>query len=536
LAYRHAILALLVTLPILLYIPFLAEPFERDEGVWAVVARTILDGGLPYRDVFDHKPPLAYAPYVVSAILFGDTVAGPRILAALYLSATTAVVFAIGRLLFLSDGKALVAAGLFATMTGMVSLQANANTEVFMVLPMAGALVALLAAHKSERASLYFLAGVLGGAAILTKHVAAPPLVLALALSLPTSRPPTVHLRRVALALAGLAFVGVLVLAPFAALGAIDDLVYANLTYNRLFAAELDLRERLDNASNGVRFFAVAAGPFVLLALIGFFVAARKRSIEARLVCAWAFGCAIGVAMSGRFWPHYFVQLWPAMALLGAVALTEAPVVLKSRAARLAVAAPTSLVILASLLTHVTIYAEPTVEARHARKFPAPQAEVQIRSSALGAYLRSQTSPNQTIFNWGRETQVYFYADRRAPTKYVYDRPFWLDAKTFEAALRDLEAAPPSFIFDTAAATRGHPPEFSAFLRRHYTYVGRVEFADVYRLRGSRNERDARPPGTGAGVSTSGEPPTQDIAGHGCVGGCYGRGISWIGMRTSSPS
>jgi len=57
--YSLALLGVLV-LPFLLAAPFLNEPFEKDEGTYATVARGLLDGQLPYRDLFDHKPPLVY--------------------------------------------------------------------------------------------------------------------------------------------------------------------------------------------------------------------------------------------------------------------------------------------------------------------------------------------------------------------------------------------------------------------------------------------------------------------------------------------
>src|SRR3954449_2554783 len=39
--------------------PFRVVP-GRDSGVFLYVASTILGGGIPYRDVWDHKPPAIY--------------------------------------------------------------------------------------------------------------------------------------------------------------------------------------------------------------------------------------------------------------------------------------------------------------------------------------------------------------------------------------------------------------------------------------------------------------------------------------------
>src|SRR5512132_3256049 len=79
----------LLAIPILLYLPFAGIPFERDEGVYATVAQGLLRGEMPYRDLFDNKPPLVYAWYALSFLLFGERVVAPRILAAVLLSLTT---------------------------------------------------------------------------------------------------------------------------------------------------------------------------------------------------------------------------------------------------------------------------------------------------------------------------------------------------------------------------------------------------------------------------------------------------------------
>ena len=59
----------------------------------------MLHGYLPYRDIFDHKPPLIYVWYAASFLLFGQNIVAPRILAALTWSATTFLVYVQGKLL-----------------------------------------------------------------------------------------------------------------------------------------------------------------------------------------------------------------------------------------------------------------------------------------------------------------------------------------------------------------------------------------------------------------------------------------------------
>src|SRR3954469_10691249 len=106
-------LALIVLLPIALYAPFFTEPFEGDEGVYATIAQHMLHGALPYRDFFDHKPPLIYGWYGVSFLLFGENVLAPRIIASLAWSATTLLVFVEGQMIF-GRRQAYIAASVFA--------------------------------------------------------------------------------------------------------------------------------------------------------------------------------------------------------------------------------------------------------------------------------------------------------------------------------------------------------------------------------------------------------------------------------------
>jgi 4-amino-4-deoxy-L-arabinose transferase-like glycosyltransferase len=131
----------------------------------------MLDGQVPYRDLFDNKPPLVYGWYALSFLLFGEHVAAPRIVASLLLSITTLALFAQARLLF-PRGVAYLAATLFAVSTGVPFLALHANTEAYMLLPLVTSIAAFTVGMNSRRLGWFFLAGVLGALAIGTKQVA----------------------------------------------------------------------------------------------------------------------------------------------------------------------------------------------------------------------------------------------------------------------------------------------------------------------------------------------------------------------------
>ncbi|MBI5078715.1 glycosyltransferase family 39 protein, partial [Candidatus Saganbacteria bacterium] len=133
-----------------LRVPFLQEPLERDEGLYGYMGQRILAGELPYRDVFDHKPPAVYYIYAGIIKVFGSSLFSIRAAAAVYSLFTTAAIFGVGFLLMGLNGG-LLSAFLYALFSGGPLIQgASANTEAFMVLPMVLALWCFLRAFQNS--------------------------------------------------------------------------------------------------------------------------------------------------------------------------------------------------------------------------------------------------------------------------------------------------------------------------------------------------------------------------------------------------
>ncbi|HEV3025317.1 MAG TPA: hypothetical protein VGX76_22760, partial [Pirellulales bacterium] len=58
--------------------PLALMPLARDQGHFAYAGQVILDGGLPYRDVFDQKGPATHYTFAAVLALFGQTQFGVR--------------------------------------------------------------------------------------------------------------------------------------------------------------------------------------------------------------------------------------------------------------------------------------------------------------------------------------------------------------------------------------------------------------------------------------------------------------------------
>jgi 4-amino-4-deoxy-L-arabinose transferase-like glycosyltransferase len=483
----------LASLPLLLYLPALDNPFERDEGVYATIAQGLLDGLVPYRDLFDNKPPLVYVWYALGFVLFGESVVAPRLIAALFLSLSTLAMYGEARLLF-SKGVAYLATGLFALGSGLPLVALHANTEAYMLLPLVGSLLAFTLGLRRREGWWLVVAGVLGGVAVMTKQVAVWN-VIALAvvaavwqwrrngLNWRITVPPALVAVSASVSIAAVAV-------SFAAAGALNDLVYANLSYNLLYVSSLSMVDRLVYLGQGLLVFFGIAGPLTVASIFGIYLVCRRpRGSLDYLVLLWAVASAIGVASGGRFYPHYFLHLIPGMSILAAITVGN---LRRGRDLRKLVkpAVLTGLLLLViSAGTNAVLLAIP----RQAEKQMAPSVYYQKMweqdSEALGDYIEQRTDPEQTIFNFGRESQVYFYADRRPAARYFYDWAFRYDEETLTELLAELRDGKPVYIIDSIQPPLfpedGHyrPPEFSEFLRENYEYVGRFHFADVYRLK-----------------------------------------------------
>jgi 4-amino-4-deoxy-L-arabinose transferase-like glycosyltransferase len=490
-------LAAICVLPIILYLPFLTEPFMRDEGLYASVAQLILDGGIPYRDAFDNKPPLIFGIYSFSFILFGENVWAPRLLAAICLSLTTVLVYFQGRLAFSPNGG-LIAALAFALSIGIAGFQTNANTEYFLVLPMVGALVAFTLARRTDKAAWYVLAGVLSGLAVMTKQVAIFNFLVLLAVPLIISVRDggwtAVASRRVVRPLivmaSGFTVAVGAVVAPFIIAGAFGEFFDGVVVYPLSYSGGLSLVDKLGHALWSPVFLMIHAGPWVALAVFGvLFVARDEGNPDRQVLVLWLAACGLGVASTGRFYDHYFVQLLPAMALLVPAGVYFLKHAWGSRWAKVTAMWLLPISAAIPLLISAAIYLQPTAEARHEVKYASGEGVLENNSADLARYLAAVTSEEDYIYNLGFQSEIYFYADRQAPTRFLFDHPFEVEEKYEVAALQDLRADPPAYIVDSAVYEENrlrdanyYPVLIKGFIDENYEYIGRLYYADIYRL------------------------------------------------------
>jgi hypothetical protein len=143
----------------------------------------------------------------------------------------------------------------------------------------------------------------------------------------------------------------------------------------------------------------------------------------------------------------------------------------------------------AAIFFSADVYIRESPEARHVAKHPnTVLTTFEVDSPRLGEYIRQNTTAEDRIYNLGFQTELYFYADRESPTKFILDRPFATDSDYVVEAERELRANPPKFVIDSARYDPWTPGQYDSstlrsFIADRYEYVGKIYYADVYRLR-----------------------------------------------------
>jgi hypothetical protein len=424
---------------LLLRVPIADIPLERDEGEYAYIAQRWLQGEIPYRDNFDQKPPGAFLAYLVFLRVFGSSPAALHWGAQVYSLGTLVFLFFLGRHL-LSVQAGTVAALFYAVMAADPVVFGNAaNTEVLLVLPMAGAAFGTVAAVERDSVAWAFVTGIAGAASVLCKQIAAFPLAFLLLWLLLRGQ------RRWVLAgavVAGGIALTVPVVGYFALHGAWREFYDCVIGYNLTYTADIPWSHyprRFWPVSRGlvVSFWPVylLAGLAAVNAFLGAWLRGTRQRHRAFLfLLGWLGATFLGAATGGHFFPHYFIPTFLPIALLAGAGLVGLTATIRSPSMR--AVAPVAIaggVVLATVLLKPQYYLTWGGEAKCRGIYGGHNLFGQ--APAVARFLASQSGPGETVFILGSEPQIYYYAERKCASRYIFVYPL-MSSTNYEDTLR----------------------------------------------------------------------------------------------------
>jgi hypothetical protein len=461
--------AALVLLGVVLLIP--NSPLLRrmpgpDSGVFVYVAEQMLHGQIPYRDVWDHKPPLIFLIDLIAVALTPGSLWGLWLLQVVSLSGAALLGLVVMKRALGLWAAVFGSAVWLLTVPTLIERDAN-YTEAF-ALPLQFAALFLLARRRTNGHAFgrYFLFGVTGALALCLRQTligtwVAVGMYLMLA-GLGTRPSGTLAARVLAVAL-GVGSVVVPIGGYFLMHGALPALIDATVTYNLYYAtASLGARglalfsvfRSLSPAGLGL----IAASGWIIgvLALLG--QPRRLRRFEPLLVIALLdFPLELVLASSsGRVYPHYALTCLPSAAVLAGFVVRSLGEMLRARPLVEPLRVPGPVGLAALLVAAAVIPTEAVLSDALLR------TRLETTSRQATDYVLSTTAPGDPVLVWGDDVEVNVVSGRPSPTRFVYQLPLFLpgyqSAARFNEFLHGLEQRPPAVIVDASEVVSEVPP------------------------------------------------------------------------------
>ena len=381
-AYWARLLPLLAALACVTRLPSFRMPlWSPDEGYLAVQARILAHGGELYETVVDRKPPLVPWLYEGSFALFGDSsLLPPKVLAVAAQLLTAVLLAALARRRW-GDGAGRTAGVLYLLISvGLNPQDAQAATFEIFMLPCTAA--AMWCADRRR----WGAAGVAVACALLAKQTGGAVLV-PVAWLLWRCGAPRRCVARLAAGLCGPVLAAAVLTNPA---GFVFWTVTGSGAYASFTGSEIHVLAR--GLVNALLLAGACAGfvPPVVCVL-------RVARTGAADLWLWLASSVAAVMLGFHFFGHYYLQLMPPLALLGAAALHILP---RARTVRAIVATGCSCAVFV------------------AWGLLAPRPEL-AHAARLADAVASRTGPTDKVLVWGIHPETYWLADRAPASRYL---------------------------------------------------------------------------------------------------------------------
>jgi len=454
------IIILIVVLIVLLPISSLNMPFvRRDSGVFLYSGWRILSGEVPYRDIWDNKPPVIFYINAAGLAISGGSRWGVWLIELISLSCTALVGFKLLKRIF---GKlpALLSTCLWAlTLIGILS-GGNYSTEYTLPIQFA----CLWFAYESEKKESYswrgYLIGVLCGLAFFTKQNTIG-IGIAIILHILISRLKPASWKKALVDLSFILFGGMTTLAAIvsllAFLGVTQQFWEAAFVYNFIYSSSSFL-SRLKSIATGMFYLST----LTLLAFIGWGASVLglklkklylRQTLDPVAVSLLSIGLidlpieVIMASISGFSFRHYYMSLLPIYAVFSGYGFWLL-------CARLSYPHVSRKIKRMLTIFIAVIFFIPVVGASVALiKDTNYVSNRGIEYDEVTAYIKHHTSEDDTVLLWGAEAEINYSAQRRSPSRFIYQDPLYkvgyADEKIIAEFLGEVIKYKPRFIIDT---------------------------------------------------------------------------------------
>jgi len=487
----------------------LTFPFARDQGEYAYIAAATLEGRVPYRDLFNVKPPLTHVVHMAAIQTFGRSMMAIRLLDLVWQGATAFVILLIARSIFARPGVGTLSSIIYAFLYYSNDYWNTAQTDGFLNLPVSLAVLAFCAAQAKRDAWRFLACGAAIGVAILFKYpigVLLP--LLSLLVIMQAGWRGVLHVLQLGIGCCvPLAACGLMLIAQ----GGLEDFLFIQFTYLPKY---MQLGSDFPMTFRGFLSFLFGAvvGCAFLAAAAGLVCVARAKLVrQSWPVVLWGLAAIVHLVSQNKYYVyHSFPLLAPASIFTAylVVVLCDRFVASRSLWHGLALGCVFAMFmwywgwgmgwyrhhdLLRIVMGHGSL--EDVYEGYPKGRDYSVKAEL-----GVARYVQQHTAPDDAIFIWGFEPGVYFLAQRNCATRFIYNFPLMGDfalSRLREEFIVSLERAMPLYILivrdDAIPWVTGIPDDsqkaFVRFTRFHdlvmtrYTFETEIENFSLYRRR-----------------------------------------------------
>ncbi|MDD5168705.1 MAG: hypothetical protein PHN75_07800, partial [Syntrophales bacterium] len=390
-------------------INLLAIPLDRDEGAFSYIGQLILEHGLPYRDVLDHKPPLLFYIYAIGQLVFPATPFGIHLFLHVYNFVTLISLSILATLYFRSSSAGLWTALSYAVFSsGPVIFGFAASSEMFMLLPITLSLLFALLYKRERRLIFSGLSGFFGALACWTKQPAFFSIMFVFAYLffsqswLVIRGSERARWADVVVSMlvwfASALTVSAAICLYFYEEGVFQEFIYWSFTHSYLYSQEITLTENLPVVWFILKKIWAADFLIVSAGILGGLMLLLKKDPRGVFILGFLFFSLLGT-IPGYTYEHYFVQLAPAIGLAAGFCFSYLTEFIKIKIHKNLVTALLGVLIVAIPLSVSSGYYLETVPGKISRNMYGsnPFSE----SIPLAEYITQHTKPDDKIFILG---------------------------------------------------------------------------------------------------------------------------------------
>lgn len=502
--YSPVFLFIMILIVSIIRYRYITIPLERDEGEYAYIGNLLLHGEMPFKDAYSMKLPGTAFMYAFIMLIFGHTGTGIH-WGLLFMNAGTMVLlYSVFKKMF-SPFIGLVTATIYGLMaTGIPFLGFAAHATQFICFYFSIALLVLTNYMKSGKTLTLLLLGLILGMTFLMKQQAIFLILFAVLFLFvfllkkhpggkTSGKPPFIEtVKKMLLLGSGIAFPYILTFIFIICAGQFPEFWLWTVKYASQY-------ERVKSLTAIFLYFRVSFEPtwylysylwvLALAGLVALFMGSYTR-MQKIFVAGYFLFAACAVSSGFYFRPHYYVVILPVLGLLIGILIETSVKALRKRMPVLK--SPNALLVSLSMLVLIITYTNwkyfftyPAYKVCDMSYWGNPFSVV----PEISRYIKDNTSDTDKIAVLGSEPEIYFYANRKAATGYLYTYPL-VDQQSYNKIMQqqmiaEIEKNKPSMIvycniIYSWIVQPGTPRDIfdwgNSYTHSHYTPVAFIDF------------------------------------------------------------